>query len=209
MPPTHLTPGWPAAGAPLDQVGTRAPGPAARERWRRAFRRGRGLAGPGNARAGAHRAAAHAPTPPRPRGRRAAVTRRYPQGSVRGTELSPDEKDQSASSGGSRRHPARRLVVAGPPGYSGPLAHQYRPGSCAPGRQWSRTLRVTSAPPSRSTPLLFSGSSHHHSWRCAARRAAPRVSADSLRKPSSPLGGGMIPAVPAHPAHHSSGPTDH
>ena len=44
--------------------------------------------------------------------------------------------------------------------------------SCAPGGEWSRTLRVTSAPPSRSTPLLFSGSSHHHSWRCTARRAA-------------------------------------
>ena len=42
-----------------------------------------------------------------------------------------------------------------------------------------------------------------------AGRAAPQVSADSLRKPSSPLGGGMIPAVPAHPAHHSSGPADH
>ena len=35
------------------------------------------------------------------------------------------------------------------------------------------------------------------------------ISTDSLRKPSSPLGGGMIPAVPAHPAHHSSGPADH
>ena len=42
--------------------------------------------------------------------------RRYPQGSVRGTGLSPDEKGQSASSGSSRRHPARRLVVARPPG---------------------------------------------------------------------------------------------
>ena len=42
--------------------------------------------------------------------------RRYPQGSVRGTELSLDEKGQSASSGSSRRLPARRLVVAGPPG---------------------------------------------------------------------------------------------
>ena len=42
--------------------------------------------------------------------------RRYPQGSVRGAELSLDEKGQSASSGGSCRHPARRLVVAGPPG---------------------------------------------------------------------------------------------
>ena len=38
---------------------------------------------------------------------------------------------------------------------------------------------------------------------------SPRVSADSLRSSSSPLGGGMIPAVPAHPAHHSSGPADH
>ena len=55
-------------------------------------------------------------THPRPRGRRAAVMRRYPQGSVRGTELSLDEKGQSASSGSSRRLPARRLVVAGPPG---------------------------------------------------------------------------------------------
>ena len=35
------------------------------------------------------------------------------------------------------------------------------------------------------------------------------ISTDSLRKPSSPLDGGMIPAVPAHPAHHSSGPADH
>ena len=69
--------------------------------------------GPAHARAGAHRLAVHHP---RPRGRRAAVMRRHPQGSVRGTELSPDEKCQSASSGSSRRHPARRLVVAGPPG---------------------------------------------------------------------------------------------
>ena len=58
-----------------------------------------------------------------PGGRRAAGARRYPQGSVRGTELSPDEKDQSASSGGSRRHPARRLVVARPPGTPAPPAH--------------------------------------------------------------------------------------
>ena len=35
------------------------------------------------------------------------------------------------------------------------------------------------------------------------------ISADSLRKPSSPLGGGMIPALPAHPAHHSSGTADY
>ena len=40
-------------------------------------------------------------------------------------------------------------------------------------------------------------------------RSPPGSRADSLRKPSSPLGGGMIPAVPAHPAHHSSGPADH
>ena len=72
--------------------------------------------GPAHARAGAHRLAVHAPAPPRPQGRRAAVMRRYPQGSVRGAELSLDEKGQSASSGGSCRHPARRLVVAGPPG---------------------------------------------------------------------------------------------
>ena len=32
--------------------------------------------------------------------------RRYPQGAVRGAELALDEKGQSASSGGSRRHPA-------------------------------------------------------------------------------------------------------
>ena len=63
-------------------------------------------------------------THPRPRGRRAAVMRRYPQGSVRGTELSLDEKGQSASSGSSRRlRPAAPAVVAGLR-YSGPLAHQ-------------------------------------------------------------------------------------
>ena len=31
------------------------------------------------------------------------------------------------------------------------------------------------------------------------------ISTDSLRKPSSPLGGGMIPAVPAHPVPHGLG----
>ena len=149
--------------------------------------------------------------PPRPRGRRAAVMRRYPQGSVRGTGLSPDEKGQSASSGSSRRHPARRLVVARPPGTPAPLAHQYRPGNCAPGGKWPPTPGVTSAPPfakyaaaflrQLAPPLL--------ALRTAGRAAPPGSRADSLRKPSSPLGGGMIPAVPAHPAHHSSGPADH
>ena len=150
-------------------------------------------------------------TRPRPRGRRAAVMRRYPQGSVRGTGLSPDEKGQSASSGSSRRHPARRLVVARPPGTPAPLAHQYRPGNCAPGGKWPPTPGVTSAPPfakyaaaflrQLAPPLL--------ALRTAGRAAPPGSRADSLRKPSSPLGGGMIPAVPAHPAHHSSGPADH
>ena len=146
--------------------------------------------------------------PPRPRGRRAAVMRRYPQGSVRGTELSPDEKGQSASSGGSRRlRPAAPAVVAGLR-YSGPLAHQYRPGSCAPGGEWSRTLRVTSAP-SRSTPLLFLGTriTTPGAADCQARSppGLSRLAAETLLI----LGGGMIPAVPAHPAHHSSGPADH
>ena len=203
--PTHFIPGLLAAGVPLDQVGTRAPGPR-RGRWRRVLSAGlcghQALVTHGRVRTVSRS------THPRPRGRRAAVMRRYPQGSVRGAELSPDEKGQSASSGGSRRlRPAAPAVVAGPQVLR-PTGTSARPGSCAPVGEWSRTLRVTSVP-SRSTPLLFSGSSHHHSWRCAARRAAPRVSADSLRKPSSPLGGGMIPAVPAHPAHHSSGPADH
>ena len=138
-------PGLSAAGVPLDQVGARAPGPGGRRRWRRAFRRGRAawraLGAHGRVRT------ASRSTRPRPRGRRAAVMRRYPPGSVRGTGLSPDEKGQSASSGSSRRHPARRLVVARPPGTPAPLAHQYRPGSCAPGGKWPPTPGVTSAPP--------------------------------------------------------------
>ena len=201
-------PGLSAAGVPLDQVGARAPGPGGRRRWRRAFRRGRAawraLGAHGRVRT------ASRSTRPRPRGRRAAVMRRYPQGSVRGTGLSPDEKGQSASSGSSRRHPARRLVVARPPGT--PAHWHISTGRAAVLLAVNGLLPRESLlhPPSRSTPLLFSGSSPHHSWRCGQPGAQPPGSrADSLRKPSSPLGDGMIPAVPAHPAHHSSGPADH
>ena len=104
------------------------PGPAARGWWRRVLsarprQAWRALLTHGRVRT------ASRPTHPRPRGRRAAGARRYPQGSVRGTELSPDEKCQSASSGGGRRHPARCASCSSrTPGYSGPPAHQYRPG---------------------------------------------------------------------------------
>ena len=113
MPPTHFIPGLSAAGVPLDQVGTRAPGPRP-GRWRRVL--SAGLCGHQALLTHGRVRTASRSTHPRPRGRRAAVMRRYPQGSVRGTELSLDEKGQSASSGSSRRLPARRLVVAGPPG---------------------------------------------------------------------------------------------
>lgn len=69
---------------------------------------------------GAHRVAVHHHAPA-PQGRSDAPV---PVGSVRGTELSLDEKCQSASSGGGRRlRPAAPAVVAGLR-YSGPLAHQ-------------------------------------------------------------------------------------
>ncbi len=192
----------------LTRPGRETPGPAARAVAPGPSRRGRGLAGPGNARAGAHRLAA---LRPRPRGRRAAVTRRYPQGSVRGTELSPDEKDQSASSGGSRRHPARRLAVARPPGTPAPPAHQHRPGSRAPGDQWPPTPGAASAPPPFAKYAAASSRQPAPPLPAlrTARRAAPRAPADPPRKPSSPPDGGMTPALPAHPAHHSSAPADH
>ena len=47
-----------------------------------------------------------------------------------------------------------------------------------------------------------------NSFSILALRSSARsllISADSLRKPSSPLGGGMIPAVPAHPVPHGLG----
>ncbi|WKR22700.1 hypothetical protein AIF0345_2654 [Actinomyces israelii] len=53
-PPTSL-PGLLAAGAPLDQVGTRDSGPGGPGGGAESFRRGRGLTGPAHARAGAHR----------------------------------------------------------------------------------------------------------------------------------------------------------
>ena len=155
----------------LTRSGRETPGPAARAVAPGPSRRGRGLAGPGNARAGAHRLAA---LRPRPRGRRAAVTRRYPQGSVRGTELSPDEKDQSASSGGSRRHPARRLVVARPPGT--PAHRHTSTGRAAVPLATSGLLPREPLPhphPSRSTPLLLPDSPHHHSRRCGLPGAQP------------------------------------
>ena len=65
-----LHPGPVGGGSPrLDRVGTRDSGPGGPGGGAGSFRRGRGLAGPGNARAGAHRLAAHAPAPTRPQGR--------------------------------------------------------------------------------------------------------------------------------------------
>mgnify|MGYP007031644826 CR=1 FL=1 len=192
-----LHPGPVGGEVPLDQVGTRA--------------QVRGRDGGADLSAGlcghqallthdgAHRVAVHHHAPA-PQGRGDAPV---PVGSVRGAELSPDEKGQSASSGGSRRlRPAAPAVVAGPQVLR-PTGTSARPGSCAPVGEWSRTLRVTSAP-SRSTPLLFLGTRITTPGVAQLGAQPPdlsRLTAETLLI----LGGGMIPAVPAHPVPHGLG----
>ena len=105
-----LHPGWLAVKSRLTRSG-REPRSAAGTVVR-TFRRGCAATRPCSRMTGAHRVAVHHHAPA-PQGRGDAPV---PVGSVRGTELSLDEKGQSASSGSSRRLPARRLVVAGPPG---------------------------------------------------------------------------------------------
>ena len=208
MPPTHFIAGLLAAGARARTRSGREPRARRPGRWRRVLSAGPRPGGPWERTGGCappRGPRARAPAAAGPRGR--AGTRRV-SSEAPGSVLM--KRGQSASSGGSRRHPARRLVVARPPGTPAPPAHQHRPGSRAPGDQWPPTPGATSAPPlakyaaasSRqpAPPLLALRT---------ARRAAPRVPADPPWKPSSPPGGGMIPALPAHPAHHSSAPADH
>ena len=100
-PPRFIT-GSLAVGVAPDRVGARAPGPAAGTVVR-TFRWGCAASKPWERMM--ERTVSRS-THPRPRGHRAAVMRWYLQGAVRCIELRLDEKGQSVSSGGSRRHPA-------------------------------------------------------------------------------------------------------
>ena len=176
MSPTHLlSRACRRRESRLTRSGREPRGPAAGGGGAGSFRRGcaawRALGAHGRVRT------ASRSTRPRPRGRRAAVMRRYPQGSVRGTGLSPDEKGQSASSGSSRRHPARRLVVARPPGTPAPLAHQYRPGSCAPGGDMVSYPGSHFCTPLREVRRCFSQ---------AARPTTPGAADSRARSPPGP-----------------------
>lgn len=191
-----------AAGVPLDQVGARAQVRGG-DGGAGSFRRGCAATRPCSRTDGC--APPRGP-PPRPRGRRAAVMRRYPRGAVRGTELGLDEKGQPASCGGSRRlRPAAPAVVARPPG-TPPLAHQ------------CDRVAVLLAVNGLVLPSHFCSLAKYAADFLGTRIATPGVAQLGAQPPDLSrlaaetlliLGGGKLPAVPARLTHHSSGPADH